>query len=499
MSSFPLTIHSAEQVRLLDRFAIDTLGIPGYTLMCRAAETALGAIKQRWPRARRITVLCGPGNNGGDGYVFARLAQDAGLDVRVIAVVSTADLRGDALRAFQDYSDAGGSVFHWDSAHCGHADVIVDAIFGTGLSRPVNEHLSAVIDSVNSSGIPILSIDIPSGLHADSGAVLGTAIHADATITFLGLKLGFYLGEGPNHIGHLMFNSLALPGEAFSQAMPSAIRIDSLHIEHALPPRVRTSHKGMNGDVLIVGGGLGMAGAARLAGEAALRSGAGRVTVATHPQNVAAIVSGRPELMCRGVETPEALRSLMERADVLAIGPGLGQDDWAQQMWTAAAHAHRPTVLDADALNLLARDPSVWKGHERVLTPHPGEASRLLNLSTTDVQKDRFAAARTLADRFEGVSVLKGACTIVTAQGRVPAICDRGNPGMASPGMGDVLTGIIAGVLAQLQDVWLAAQVGVWVHASAGDEAAAKRGERGLIASDLFEYLGSCVNPTAKS
>ena len=498
MSSFPLTIHSAEQIRALDRFAIDSLGIPGYTLMCRAAEAALGALKQQWPRARRITVLCGPGNNGGDGYVLARLAQDAGLDVRVIAVASTADLRGDAVRAFQDYRDGGGSALRWDAAHLGDADVIVDAILGTGLSRPVNEDLSAVISWLNSSSIPILSIDIPSGLHADSGAVLGNAIHADATITFIGLKLGFYLGQGPDHTGRLMFASLALPAEAFSQALPSAIRIDELHIQHALPPRVRTAHKGMNGDVLIIGGGVGMAGAARLAGEAALRSGAGRVTVATHPQNVASIVSGRPELMCRGVENSEALHSLMERADVLAIGPGLGQDEWAREMWSAAASADLPVVMDADALNLLARNPRIWKGDKRVLTPHPGEASRLLNSSTDAVQSDRLAAARALSERYEGVSILKGACTIVAAQGRVPAICDRGNPGMASPGMGDVLTGIVAGLLAQLQDVWLAAQVGVWVHASAGDKAAAKRGERGLIASDLFEYLGSCVNPTAR-
>lgn len=498
MSSFPLTIHSAEQVRSLDRFAIDTLGIPGYTLMCRAAEGALGALKQHWSRARRIVIVCGPGNNGGDGYCLARLAQDAGLDVRVIAVTSTEDLRGDALRAFQDYRDAGGSAVSWNSAHVSDADVIVDAILGTGLSRPVSEGIAAVIASLNSSGIPILSIDIPSGLHADSGAVLGDAIHAAATITFIGLKLGFYLGDGPNHIGLLLFDSLALPAQAFSHAIPSATRIDALQIQHALPPRVRTAHKGMHGDVLIVGGGVGMAGAARLAGEAALRSGAGRVTVATHPQNVAAIVSGRPELMCRGVETSEALQSLLERADVLAIGPGLGQDAWARQMWDVVSSADLPAVVDADALNLLAQDPSRWKRQHSVLTPHPGEASRLLGSATGVVQNDRLAAARVLAERYASVAILKGACSIVAAAGRVPAICDRGNPGMASPGMGDVLTGVIAGLLAQLKDAWLAAQVGVWVHASAGDKAAARRGERGLIASDLFEYLGSCVNPTAR-
>lgn len=498
MPSFPLTIYTAEQVRALDRYAIETLGIPGYTLMCRAGQAALAALKQHWPRARRVTVLCGPGNNGGDGYVVARLAQDAGLEVRVVALASPPVVRGDALRAFECYRDAGGSVLQWDATHIDDADVIVDALFGTGLSRSVDDRTAEVIDSVNSSGIPILSIDIPSGLHADSGAVLGNAMRAHATITYIGLKLGFYLGSGPNHTGRLMFDSLALPGAAFSHATASAVRIDESQVRQALLPRVRTAHKGMNGDVLVIGGGLGMAGAARLAGEAALRSGAGRVTVATHPQNVASIVAGRPELMCRGVDTQEALQSLIERADVLAVGPGLGQDAWAQSMWDVAVCADRPTVLDADALNLLARTPTALKGQERILTPHPGEASRLLDYAAETIQNDRLAAAQALVERYGGIAVLKGACTLVCAAGRVPAICDRGNPGMASPGMGDVLTGIIAGLLAQLRDAWLAAQIGVWVHASAGDRAAKSRGERGLIASDLFEYLGPCLNPIAR-
>ncbi len=496
MSSFPVTIHSAEQVRALDRYAIQTLGVPGYTLMCRAGEAAFGVLRQRWPKARRVVVICGPGNNGGDGYVMARLALAQGVDVRVIATSDPSQLRGDASQAFKDYRSEGGLLTAWSTRAIEDAEVIVDAIFGIGLSREVDSDVGVIIDTINESGLPILALDIPSGLHADSGAALGTAVRADCTLTFIGLKLGFYVGQGPNFVGALLFDPLALSGDTFSQVPPVALRIDERRMAASLPPRVRTAHKGMNGDVLIIGGGIGMAGAARLAGEAALRCGAGRVTIATHPDNVAAIVSGRPELMCRGVRTSEELEPLLQRADVLAAGPGLGQDKWALELWKAACASSLPSVFDADALNLLAQLRSPMANAKRILTPHPGEASRLLGVSSSAVQADRVAAARALADRYGSIVVLKGACSIVMSPGSLPHICDRGNPGMASPGMGDVLTGVIAGLLGQLGNADIAAQVGVWVHASAGDRAASRRGERGLIASDLFEYLGACVNPT---
>jgi hydroxyethylthiazole kinase-like uncharacterized protein yjeF len=495
MPSLPLVIHTAAQVRALDRYAIDTLGIPGYELMSRAGAAAFDVLRERWPNASSISVLCGPGNNGGDGFVVARLARERGLRVRAIALTDAAQLQGDAARAFHDFRAAGGQIAAW-SEDALEADVIVDAMFGTGLSRELDASSSAVAQAIAAASKPVLALDIPSGLHADSGAVLGAAVRADCTITFIGLKAGFYLGSGPDYVGDIRFADLGLDETARAQAPTLASRIDERELRRALPRRPRTAHKGQHGNVLIVGGGVGMAGAARLAGEAVLRCGAGRVTVATHPDNVAAIVGARPELMCHGVRDEAELRALIERADVLAIGPGLGQSDWSRAMMAAVVRSDRPAVIDADALNLLAGlviDPQ--QAVRWILTPHPGEAGRLLGLTNAQIQQDRLRAASEIAARYRAVVVLKGAGSIVAAPGAMPGICDRGNPGMASPGMGDVLTGVIAGLLGQLRDLALAARMGVLVHALAGDRVAERQGERGMIASDLFELLPSCVNP----
>jgi NAD(P)H-hydrate epimerase len=323
---------------------------------------------------------------------------------------------------------------------------------------------------------------------------MGAAIHADRTITFVGLKLGFYVGNGPDCTGVVMYDSLDL-APAAGKENTAAMRISEDALGDLLPARRRTTHKGQQGHVLVVGGGPGMAGAARLAGEAALRVGAGLVTVATRPENVASIISGRPELICRGVESIEDLKPLLERADVLAIGPGLGTDPWATLMVESTIGYGKPAVVDADALNLIAstsRASDHW-----ILTPHPGEAGRLLGVSSSEIQADRLSAARAIAARYGGVVVLKGAGTLVVCRDDLPCICDQGNPGMASPGMGDVLTGVIAGIAAQTADLAGAARAGVLVHAMAGDMAA-RRGERGLLATDLFTYLPICVNPSQR-
>jgi ADP-dependent NAD(P)H-hydrate dehydratase / NAD(P)H-hydrate epimerase len=492
MNSLPLAVHSAAQMRALDRHAIEVVKIPSYTLMTRAGAAALAAVRSSWPQAKRVVVVCGPGNNGGDGYVLARLARGRQYDVAAIAVADPAQLKGDARRAFDDFRASGGDPQSWNAQLLQGADVIVDAIFGTGLARTIGGSLAEQICTINTSPAPVLALDIPSGLHADTGHVLGAAIVADLTMTFIGLKLGFYLGVGPDHTGDVLFDGLGVPPSALTFIQPTAWRIDERAIAAALPRRRRTTHKGAQGRVLIIGGGVGMAGAARMAGEAALRVGAGLVTVATHAQNVAAIVSARPELICRGVERVEDLRPLLEPADVLAVGPGLGQDEWARTLFDAALNSNKPTVIDADGLNLLAQTP---RGSSRwILTPHPGEAARLLDATTEKVQADRLGSARAIVERYLGTVVLKGAGTIVASGGPAPFICDRGNPGMATPGMGDVLTGVIAGIAGQTSDVIAAAKTGVLVHAMAGD-LAARRGERGLLATDLFDHLSVCVNP----
>ncbi|HEY0941804.1 MAG TPA: NAD(P)H-hydrate dehydratase [Steroidobacter sp.] len=495
MKPLPLAVHTAAQVRALDRHAIDDLHIPSYTLMTQAGEGAVVALRSCWPSKQRIAVVCGPGNNGGDGYVLARVARSMRIDVTVISLGDPAKLQGDARRAHDDFVAAGGVVQGWSEDCLAKAEVIVDAIFGTGLSRPLEPSMIERINAINECGVPILSLDIPSGLDADTGRVWGAAIMAERTISFIGLKLGFYLGEGPNYTGIVLYDDLDLPPGATDFVPPSALRIDEHTLAQLLPRRRRTTHKGQQGSVLVIGGGIGMAGAARMAGEAALRAGAGLVTVATWRENVASITASRPELMCRGVEGAGDLSSLLERSDVIAVGPGLGQSEWARALLDVALESDKPTVIDADALNLLAQAPcsnSKW-----ILTPHPGEAGRLLGISTADVQSDRLQAARDIAARYGGTVVLKGAGTLVVTGDSLPYICDQGNPGMASPGMGDVLTGVIAGIAAQTADLPGAARAGVLVHAMAGDMAA-RRGERGLLATDLFGYLPTCVNPAQR-
>lgn len=495
MSSLPVAVHTADQVRALDRHAIDDLQIPSYTLMTRAGEAALGALRSCWPSAQRIAVVCGPGNNGGDGYVLARLAREQRLEVVAIGLHEPGRLQGDARRAHDDFLAAGGAVGAWQANCLRGTDVVVDAIFGVGLSRAVTGVAAEAIAAINDSAARVLALDIPSGLHADTGEILGDAVRAERTITFIGLKLGFYLGEGPNCVGVVMFDALELPPTVLAYVASAAVRIDEDAVAELLPPRSRTAHKGQQGSVLVIGGNLGMPGAARMTGEAALRAGAGLVTIATRHENVAAIVGDRPELMCRGITSADELTTLIARADVVALGPGLGQDEWAQAMFKAALANDRRTVIDADALTLLAQSPH--KNSHWILTPHPGEAGRLLGKTAAEIQRDRLGAAREIATRYGGTVVLKGAGTLVVSDQGLPAICDRGNPGMASPGMGDVLTGVIAGIVAQGADLTAAARVGVLVHALAGDMAA-RRGERGLLATDLFAYLPTCVNPSQR-
>jgi NAD(P)H-hydrate epimerase len=491
MFELPSPIYRAAQVRALDRFAIEHCGIPSYSLMTRAGEAAFRLMRTRWPSAERITVLCGPGSNGGDGYVVARLALIAGLSVNVVALSDPALLKGDARRAWQDLLAAGGKTVAWQDAQLDKAEVVIDAIFGTGLDRPMPREYVERIDTLNAAGRPVLAIDVPSGLDSDRGQPLTVAVQADCCISFVGLKIGLFVGKGPNCAGQLFFDGLGVPAAPADIGPPVAERMMDASIGRLLPRRARTAHKGDHGRVLIVGGALGMPGAARLAGEACLRAGAGLVTVATRSANVPAIVAGRPELICHGVEDATAIDPLIERADAIALGPGLGQDAWARSLFERVIASARPLLIDADALNLLAARPS--RRDDWVLTPHPGEAARLLGVDTAVVQRDRLDALRALIERYGGVVVLKGAGTLVGMRDRVPALCDRGNPGMGVAGMGDVLTGIIAGLWAQTRNLHESACVGVLVHALAGD-AAARRGERGMLATDLFPQLQSLIN-----
>ncbi|HET7299940.1 MAG TPA: NAD(P)H-hydrate dehydratase [Oleiagrimonas sp.] len=481
-------LYTTAQVRALDAHAIDVLGIGGDELMRRAARAAFDVLCRRWPQASRIIVACGPGNNGGDGFLLAALALEASLDARVLAL--TTDSRGDAAHARQTFVQAGGRIdLTWQAADMEQADVIVDALYGSGLTRPLRDDAATLVETINASGKPVLALDVPSGLNANTGTADGAVIRASATTCFVAWKRGLFTGQAADCCGTLSLHTLGLPDTVQATQEADAILLS----QTALPARSRDSHKGRYGHVLVIGGDHGMGGAARLAGEAALRSGAGLVSVATRGEHVPALLSARPELMGKAVTSAESLSPLFERASVLALGPGLGQGEWGRDLWQAALASPLPLMLDADGLNLLAATPCDFDGRDVVLTPHPGEAARLLQCDTADVQADRFAAARALAARYRAVAVLKGAGSLVAApDGRV-AVCRHGNPGMASGGMGDVLGGIIAGLLAQHFSPWQATCLGVDLHARAGD-LVARQGERGMLASDLFAPLRSLIN-----
>ena len=491
MDRLPANIYSVAAVRETDRTAIEDHGIPGYTLMTRAGEAAVAAALERFPSAQRWQVLCGAGNNGGDGYVVARLAAAHGITVSVLSLVDPSQLTGDAATAYGDFAAEGGIVLPWQGELDADATLLVDGILGSGLERDVGGEFARAVAALNEHHAPVLALDIPTGIHGDTGAVLGCAVCAALTITFVGLKTGLFLGEAPDYRGELEFSDLAIPEAIRDGIGPALHRIDDALLQRHLGRRRRAGHKGDYGHVLIIGGGEGMPGAARLAGEAALRAGAGLVSVATHPSHAALLVGSRPELMPHGIAGPDDLAPLLERADVIAFGPGLGRSAWAGALFDAVSKLELPAVWDADALNWLAERPG--RSANRVITPHPGEASRLLGRDSSVIQADRPAALSALREKFGGTVVLKGAGTLVSAES-VPYLCTAGNPGMGSAGMGDVLTGIIAALIGQGIDIGTAAAIGVEVHARAGDRAAVS-GERGLIASDLLGELRPVVNP----
>lgn len=493
MGELPYNLYRADQVRELDRIAIDELGIPGGTLMERAGAAVFTALYDRWPETTRLVVVCGLGNNGGDGYVVARCAREAGVDATVLQLGDGNSIKGDAREARDKLIAAGVAPQPFDAGALSEADVIVDAVFGTGLDREVTGIWREAIEAINHTGLPVVSVDIPSGLHADSGRILGAAVQAQLTVTFIGAKQGMFTAYGPECCGKLQFDDLEVIGGALSQVRPAAFRLTYAGLSRLLQPRPRSAHKGDYGHVLVVGGEHGMSGAVRLAGEAALRVGAGLVSIATRGDHAAIVSAARPELMCHGVEDAAALHKLLARTSAVAIGPGLGQSQWSREMLRIILESRLPAVVDADALNLLSHNP-VDRGNW-VLTPHPGEAGRLLGSSSSRVQDDRFSAVTEIYARYGGVCVLKGSGTLLYGGDGPVEICFGGNPGMASGGMGDALTGIIAGLAVQGLSLIDAARLGVCLHAAAGDWAAQEEGERGLLASDLIHYLRPLMNP----
>lgn len=481
----PEQLYTTAQVRELDRIAIEEYQIKSLCLMERAGWAAFQSLKEYFPNAQNIAVICGIGNNAGDGYVIAQLCAISGLNVQVFQIGDISKLKGDALLAFQHWESIGGKIEQFETLPP-TIDLIVNAIFGTGLDRNVEGMWATAIEQINLSQKPILAVDIPSGLNANTGTVQGIAIKADLTVTFIGLKAGLFTNQAVDFTGKIIFNDLQVPQAIFEEIPPF---IKRLELKKFLP-RQKSSHKGTFGHVLIVGGEIGMSGAARLAGEATARVGAGKVSIATRSIYSSFLNLQRPELMVHPVEKIEDLQILINRCDVIAIGTGLGQHEWGQMMLSSVLESSKPLILDADALNLLSKNPQKLKN--TIITPHPTEASRLLKRSTQEIQNNRFESAKQLFEKYQAPCILKGAGTVICSEQGL-SLCDAGNAGLASGGTGDVLTGIIAGLVAQGFDLISAAEQGVCLHANAAD-LAAQNGERGLLASDLFLHLKQLVN-----
>lgn len=490
-------LYRAGQVRELDRLTI-AAGTTGFDLMQQAGRTAFRHLTRQWPECRSVTVICGGGNNGGDGYVIAGLAK-RNMRVQLLAVTDPAKLSGEAAQAYQWALQQGVRVQRWQPGSVIEGQVIVDALLGIGLSGEVRAPFAEVIEAINHSDKPVLAVDIPSGLCADRGIPLGNAVAADVTVTFIGKKLGLWTGQGPELAGIRRFEPLLVPESVRAQVSETAEMISREDIGRLIKPRNRTAHKGDCGRILMVGGDLGASGAIMLASQTAARSGAGLVKVMTRPEHLAALVSRQPELMVSGLNSMHQLDEWLDWCDVVVVGPGLGQGGWGQQLWQKVIQAPCPKVVDADALNLMATKPAFMQqlsdeAKDWVLTPHPGEAARLLGCSVEQIERDRPEAVHRIQQQYGGSVLLKGAGTLIY-NGYLLSVNNSGNPGMASGGMGDVLAGLVGALRAQGLSAYDAACLGCQVHGLAADQLAQEFGERGLLAADLIRPIRVLLNP----
>ncbi|MCA0899800.1 MULTISPECIES: NAD(P)H-hydrate dehydratase [Microbulbifer] len=490
----PQILYSAAAVRQLDQLVINQQKIPGLALMKRAGRAAFDCLRRRWPEVNEIQVFCGGGNNGGDGYVIAALAAQRQIPVTVFVGVPVEKLKGEALEAYGFAEREGAKLVSAIDAMpaAGKNTVLVDALLGTGFSGALRSPVDAAVSHINDAGVPVLAVDLPSGLNADSGFA-EQAVSADVTVTFIGRKAGLYLGRGPALSGDVIFDDLGAVAEIYPQVQGMLLRHTAESLER-LPARTADSYKNQFGHVMIVGGDHGFGGAAMMAAEAAARTGSGLIALATRPEHVVASLTRRPEVMAHPVVSGQELEPLLEVPNVIAVGPGLGRSPWSEQLLARAGRAQAALVVDADALNILAggRVLAGIKRDDWVLTPHIGEAARLLQISNAEVTADPVAAARAIQEKFSGVVVLKGAGTVIAHRDGADVI-NTGNPGMASGGMGDLLTGVIASLIGQGMALPAAARLGVWLHGEAGNRAVAD-GQRGLLATDLLPHIRALVD-----
>ena len=487
-------IFNSNDVAQIDKASIDAKGKEfGFKLMKRAALLSFRLLMKQNPKS--VSILCGVGNNAGDGYLIGKKAIELGLETQLISIESEEKLSGDAKKAMLAFKLSGGEVNLWSINDQINGDWIVDAIFGTGINREIDSSYHDAITAINESKSKVISIDLPSGLCGNTGKTFGAIVSADITVTFVGMKLGLYLDKGPNNAGKVHLYDLGVDEKFYKEYEPSLEIISDKILSEVIIPRNQSNHKGDHGHVLLIGGNNGMEGAIRIASEASLRSGSGLVSVISTSRSCEIINQFRPEVMCYDTLDTGIIRSLMDRVDIIGVGPGLGLNDWATQLYELAFDSNKYLVLDADALNILSTN-QVNRGNW-ILTPHPGEASRLLGCSVSDIQSDRMNALTNLSEKYNADVLLKGKYTLTKSiTNGTPYIVTSGNPGMASAGMGDLLTGVISSLLGQFPNLEKRKIIAsaAHIHSKAGD-LAAQDGERGLIASDLLPYIRSLVNP----
>jgi hydroxyethylthiazole kinase-like uncharacterized protein yjeF len=505
-------VTTAAEMHALDRLAIETYGIPGVVLMENAGAQVVRVLCQEYPdlKARRVAVLCGRGNNGGDGFVIARYLHNMGVLVQVFLVGDPHTIHGDAAVHLQIMGHTGltPEVINTSAeaqaleARCCQYDLLIDALLGTGLKAEVSGLFRPVIAAINAAGRPIVAVDIPSGVNADSGILLGVHVKADLTVTLALPKRGLFLYPGADQVGKLVVVDIGFPAALREEASLRCHLLECHEVAAQFRERAADTHKGSYGHVLVVAGSLGKTGAGALASMAALRTGAGLVTFGVPHSLNAAMEAKLTEVMTlalpeaeEGVLGSAAAKRLIEQAEgmsALVIGPGLGtHPETVYSLYDILHQIHLPTVVDADGINALAANPSnLGDIHAPlILTPHPGELARLRHTTTGQIQADRLAAAQEAAQAFRGVVVLKGAYSIIAEPEGMLTINPTGNPGMATAGTGDVLAGMIGALLGQGYEPGLAARLAVYVHGLAGDMAAAALGQRSMTAGDLLDYL----------
>ena len=515
-----MKIVTATQMQALDRRTIMEARVPSLTLMERAGAGTTDFIQRRFGPidGKRVTIVCGKGNNGGDGLVVARLLRRLRASVTVVMLASPAELSRDATTMYRRWLRVGGASatnrlqsFEQGQALFTKSDVLVDALFGTGLSAPLAGIHREAVRLMNDARRPIVAVDMPSGIHADDGTVLGDAVKAAATVTFGLPKLGLYLGAGIDHAGLIHVVDIGIPAAYVEQTDSRTLLITKEFVKAALPARAASAHKGTFGHAGILAGSVGKTGAAALAAKAALRTGAGLVTVGV-PASVNDVLEAKlleamtlplPETKARtlGRAAFDRIVAFIQARTAVAIGPGLStHPETVEVVQSLMKQLDRPSVLDADALNALASRASLLTECKTppILTPHPGEMARLeVDATPQSVNADRLGTARRFARERGVFVVLKGARTVVARPDGVLMICPTGNPGMATAGTGDALTGMLVSLLAQGVPSWEAACAASYLHGAAGDLAAARLGSAGMIAGDLIEHIPYAIQAAA--